>query len=191
MKIKFFFIIFLLLFSRGCDFYSTSLWFFDHPEGEQNLLYRFLGLGWQGLILSNMLIVGLVILSFYYYSYHYKIDSVTTRHSKLTNYISERYYGKSGLFFQVFYKIPTNKKTLLGHTGYVLIRVVIIGSFLATIHNLCQYYNVPIYNAYRELVIRPLFVVYGLIVVSFIYFQYRIWKKEFNDSQVHFDTHAS
>jgi hypothetical protein len=46
MKLKFFLLTFLLLFSRGCDFYSTSLWFFDNPTGEQNPLYQFLA--WAG-----------------------------------------------------------------------------------------------------------------------------------------------
>lgn len=191
MKLKFFLIVFLLLFSRGCDFYSTSLWFFDNPGGEQNLLYRFLGFGWTGLIISNILLVGLIIYSFYYYSFKYKIEKVATPHEKLTDYVSERYYGKRGLFFQVFYKMPGNKTTLWGHLGYVLIRIAITGSFLATIHNLCQVYNVPIYNTFRELVVRPLFVIYGLILLSFVFFQYRLWRKEFNYSKMRFETNAS
>jgi len=191
MKIKFFLLTFLLLFARGCDFYSTSLWFFDNPTGEQNPLYRFFGLGWTGLIVSNVILVGLIIYCFYYYTYKYSIGKVLTKPTKLTDYISERYYNKSGLFFQVFYKTPKNKKTLLGHLGYVLIRIAIIGSFLATVHNLFQYYNISVYNSFREIVGRPLFVIYGLIFGSFIYFQFKIWKKEFNKARLMFDTNSS
>ena len=39
MKVKFILLTFLLLFARGCDFYSTSLWFFqkDGIKDERNL----------------------------------------------------------------------------------------------------------------------------------------------------------
>ena len=187
MNIKFFLLTFLLLFARGCDFYTTSLWFFDNPTGEQNLLYRLFGLGWTGLIISNIIIVGLIIYCFYYYTYKYHIDKSPTKPNKLTDYISERYYNKSGYFFQVFYKIPKNKNTFLGHWGYVLIRIAIIGSFLAAIHNFCQYYNMPVYNSFRELIGRPLFVIYGMIFGSFLYFQFKLWNKEFSLARRMFD----
>ncbi len=61
MKLKFFILTFFLLFARGCDFYSTRLWFFDDPTGEQNPLYRFFGTGWTGLIIVNLIIVGLIL----------------------------------------------------------------------------------------------------------------------------------
>ena len=187
MKTKFFLLTFLLLFSRGCDFYSTSLWFFDNPTGEQNLLYRFFGLGWTGLLVSNIIIVALIIYSFHYYTFKYRMDHVSAKPNNLMDYVSERYYGKTGLFFQIFYKTPGNKNTLWGHMGYVLIRMVIIGSFLATIHNLCQFYNIPMYNTFREIVGRPLYIIYGLIFLSFIFFQYRLWNKEFKMAINRFD----
>ena len=187
MKTKFFLLTFLLLFSRGCDFYSTSLWFFDNPTGEQNLLYRFFGLGWTGLLVSNIIIVALIIYSFHYYTFKYRMLNVSAKPNNLMDYVSERYYGKAGLFFQIFYKTPGNKNTLWGHMGYVLIRMVIIGSFLATIHNLCQFYNIPMYNTFREIVGRPLYIIYGLIFLSFIFFQYRLWNKEFKMAINRFD----
>lgn len=187
MKSKFFLLTFLLLFSRGCDFYSTSLWFFDNPTDEQNLLYRVFGFGWTGLVVSNIILIGLIIYCFYYYTYRYRIGNVVTKPNKLTDYVSERYYGRTGLFFQVFYKTPSNKMTLLGHSGYVLIRVLIVGSILAAIHNLCQFYNVPIYNTFRKIVGRPLFIIYGLIFLSLIFFQYRLWSKEYKTAIMMFD----
>ena len=178
MKLKFFLLTFLLLFARGCDFYSTSLWFFDNPTGETNPLYRFFGVGWTGLILANIIIVGLIIYAFYFYSFKYKTTRQTSS-NKLTDFVSELYFNEKGRFIEVFYKIPKNKSTLLAHTGYVLIRVVIIGSFLATFHNICQFYNLSFYNTLREIVGRPLYVIYGLIFISFIYFSYRVWTKEY------------
>lgn len=179
MKLKFYLLTFVLLFSRGCDFYSTSLWFFDNPTGEQNPLFQFFGVGWSGLIIANIILVGLIIYAYYYYTFTYVRVTIKTKHSKLTDFVSELYFNEKGRFIEVFYKTPSNKKTLLAHSGYILVRVVIFASFLATIHNFCQFYNVSIYNSYREIVGRPLFVIYGLILISFIYFSYKLWSKEF------------
>lgn len=178
MKLKFFILTFLLLFARGCDFYSTSLWFFDNPEGETNPLYRLFGVGWTGLIVANIIVVGLIIYAFYFYSFKYKQTKYSSSNN-LTDFVSELYFNEKGRFYEVFYKIPKNKKTLIAHTGYVLVRVVIVASFLATFHNLCQFYNVSFYNTFREIVVRPLYIIYGLIFTSFLYFSYQIWSKEY------------
>lgn len=180
MKIKFIFLILLLLFARGCDFYSTSLWFFDNSSDEMNPLTRIFGFDWTGLILTNLILVVLIIYGYYYYTFKYSSPKMSSIPDKLTDFVSELYFNEKGKFHQVFYKIPKNKKIFIGHTGYVLIRVIIIASVLATIHNLCQFYNVPAYNAFREIVKRPLFIIYGLIISSFIYFSYRLWKSEYD-----------
>ncbi|MBK7668754.1 MAG: hypothetical protein IPJ32_16315 [Sphingobacteriaceae bacterium] len=179
MKLKFYLLTFLVLFARGCDFYSTSLWFFDNPTGETNPLYRFFGVGWNGLIIANVIIVGLIIYAFYYYTFKYTSTKLKTRPSKLTDFVSELYFNEKGRFLDIFYRTPKNKKILLAHTGYVVIRVVIFASFLATVHNLCQFYNISIYNSFRNIVGRPLFVIYGLILSSLFYFSYRLWNKEY------------
>lgn len=187
MKTKFFLISFLLLFARGCDFYSTSLWFFDNPTGETNPLYKFLGFGWNGLLISNAVVVGLLIYAFYYFSFKYRMGQFADRPQKLTDFVSELYFNEKGKFYQVFYKSAKNKKVLLAHFGYVMVRVVILGSFLATIHNLCQYYQVGAYAYFREFVGRPLFVIYGLILLSTGFFSFRLWNKEYVMAKKQFD----
>lgn len=187
MKLKFYLLTFLLLFARGCDFYSTSLWFFHNPTGEQNPLYQFFGVGWAGLIISNIVIVGLIIYAFYYYSFRYIPTKLNKKPNQLTDYVSEIYFNEKGRFLEVFYKTPKNKKILLAHSGYVVIRTVILVSFLATIHNLCQFYSVSIYNSFREVVIRPLFVIYGLMILSLFGFAYRLWSKEYKLSKSSFE----
>lgn len=178
MKLKFFILTILLLFARGCDFYSTSLWFFDNPTGETNPLYRFFGVGWTGLIITNIIIVGLIIYAFYFYSFKYKTKGKTSSNN-LTGFVSELYFNEKGRFFQIFYRIPKNKPAFLAHAGYVLVRVGIVASFLATFHNVCQFYNLSFYNSFREIVGRPLYIIYGLILASFIYFSYQLWRNEY------------
>lgn len=185
MKLKFFILTFVLLFARGCDFYSTSLWFFEHPEHETNLLQKFFSVGWTGLIIVNIVVVGLIWYAFYYYSFKYRRMKKTSSNN-LTDFISELYFNEKGRFFQLFYKIPTNWKTFVAHMGYVLVRTVIVGSFLATFHNLCQFYQVSFYSAFRDLVGRPYYVICALILITSFYFSYRLWAKEYqlslNDS---------
>ena len=98
MKLKFIVLTFLLLFARGCDFYSTSLWFFDNPTGETNPLTSILGFGWYGLLASNAIIIGLIIYAFYYYSFRYKIKKTNTTSTKLTDYVSELYFNEKGKY---------------------------------------------------------------------------------------------
>jgi len=187
MKLKFFLFTFLLIFARGCDFYSTGLWFFDDPSGETNPLTSILGFGWTGLIVANVILVGLIIYAFYYYSFKYKKGVVLSSPNKLTDFVSELYFNEKGKFYQVFFIFPKNKKILLGHAGYILVRVIIVGSFLATIHNLCQFYDVEVYNTYREIVKRPLYVIYGLLLLSMGYFSYRLWHREFEMTKKEFE----
>lgn len=183
MKTKFFILTFFLLFSRGCDFYSTSLWFFqpNGADGEMNPLTSILGFGFNGLVISNILIIATIIYAFYFYSFKYKSKMLNHIPRNHIEYASEIYFNQKGKFFQLFYKMPENKKVFVAHLGYVMVRVIIFGSFLATFHNLCQFYNISFYNTFREIVIRPLFVIYGLIALSFLYFQYRVLNKEYQE----------
>lgn len=183
MKLKFYLLTILLLFSRVCDFYSTGLWFFDNQSGERNSLTRFFDVGFTGLITANIIIVALVIYAFYRYSFKYSINILTSKPEKLTDYISESYFSEKGKFFHIFYRTPADKNILIAHSGYILIRVIIFGSFLATFHNLCQFYNVAFYNTFREIVKRPLFIIYALILLSAGYFAYRLWKSEFETAK--------
>lgn len=183
MKVKFAVFSFFLIFFRGCDFYSTSLWFFDNPADETNPMSMIFGMGWTGFIIFNIVVVSFILYLFYYYSFQYSVNPISELPNKLTEYISKRYYGVTKKFYWIFYKIPKNKSAFFGHLGYTIIRVVIIASILATIHNLCQFYHIPIYNTFREIVNRPLYFIYGLIIISTIYFLYRIWSKEFKEAK--------
>ncbi len=181
MTIKFWGLILLLLFARACDFYSTSLWIFQPNgiENESNPLTKYLGFGWNGLVLSNIALIVLIIAGHYYYTFKYVPIKFTDKPTTIFDFISELYFNEKGKFYQVFYRFPRDKKLLIAHFGYVLIRALIIASFLATSYNLCQFYNMPLYNTYRKIVGRPLYVIYGLIVLSVAYFQFRLLAKEY------------
>jgi hypothetical protein len=182
MKLKFLAITFLLLFARGCDFYSTQLWFFEPGgmAGETNPLTRYLGVGWTGLIIVNVIVVSLILISYYYYLVHYRSPVMNPRPAKFLDFASQLYFKEDGKLYKLFYTLPLDKKMMAAHYGYMLTWIVIIGSFMATIHNLCQFYQVPIYDSYREIVGRPLYVIYGLLALTYLWFQYRVLKIEYN-----------
>lgn len=182
MKLKFLTMVTLLLFARGCDFYSTSLWFFEPGgmEGEMNPLTRLFGVGWNGLIISNLIIISLIIGAYFFYVFRYRPQHNIPRTYRFLDFVSELYFHQKGKAYQLFYKSPADKRVLVAHLGYVMIRVTIVGSFLATFHNLCQYYQVGFYDTYRDIVGRPLYVIYGLIALSLLFFLYRVLKKEYS-----------
>ncbi len=189
MKIRFVLLTMLLLFARGCDFYSTRLWYVDSPQDETNPLASLLGFGWSGLLIVNISIVGLIIYAYYYYSFKYTRKRLPGKPERMTEFISELYFNEKGKFYRVFYQMPKDKRVLLGHSGYILLRVLIIASLLATLHNLGQFYQVPAYQAFRAWVSRPSWVIYGLIACSFVYFSYRLWKKEFDAAKREWELH--
>ena len=74
-KIKFLSVMFLLLFARGCDFYSTSLWIFQEGglEHETNPLTQIFGVGWNGLVMVNVIVITLISYCFYIYTFKYNV----------------------------------------------------------------------------------------------------------------------
>ncbi|MBL7816352.1 MAG: hypothetical protein JNL70_15130 [Saprospiraceae bacterium] len=184
MKLKFWLLTGLLLFSRGCDFYSTSLWFFqpDGMKGEMNPLTYFFGVGWNGLILANVIVISLILHAFYQYSYHKTKPQFTTRPKDYMDYGSLLYFNQSGQLYKLMYQCPKNHSVAWQHFGYIVVRVVIILSFLAPAHNLLQYYNVATYDLVLDaihLVMRPLLLMALFGIALLVYFQIRILKKEF------------
>jgi hypothetical protein len=180
-KLRFFALVTLMLFARGCDFYSTSLFFFqpNGMEGETNPLTKYFGVGWNGLIIANLIVVGIIIAAYYYHSFRYKPRPLPMAVSNFKEFVSVLYYGEKGKLYKFFYQMPTDKNTAIAHSGYVAIRVVIVGSFLATIHNLCQFYDVQWYEAFRLAVGRPHFVIWGIFIVSLLYFQHQVLKRAY------------
>ncbi len=176
MKIKYISIILLLLFARGCDFYSTSLWFFQPGgmEDEMNPLTRYFNVGWNGLIAVNILVVIGISLLYYYYEFRYQpVSQFTNAARTRKEYASLLYFNTPNQFYKTMYGRPIHRKPFYAQTGYVLIRTIIFVSFLATIHNLCQYYNVWWYNIFRSIVIRPHYMIAGLSLL-FLIFTYRL-----------------
>jgi hypothetical protein len=182
-KADFIIFTFLLLFTRGLDFYSTSLWFFN-PQGmddETNPLTYFLGLGWNGLVVVNILLILWILHSYYYYCFIYEPKKFIFPPNDFKSYVSLLYFGSDNMFYKIFYSLPKNKSASRAHFGYMVIRVVIIGGLLASMHNFFQYYDFFFYEKYRGIVKRPLYVFYIIMLLSIFYFHYKSLKIEFDE----------
>lgn len=104
MKLRFALLTFLLLFSRACDFYSTSLWFFQEngKKGEMNPLTKIFAAGWSGLLINNIILIGIIIYCLYSFYFRYKLPANLPEEP--TNYkelASLQYYHSADKFYQV------------------------------------------------------------------------------------------
>ncbi len=185
-SIKYIFAMFLLVFARGCDFYSTSLWIFE-PGGldnEVNPLTQLFGVGWNGLVLVNFVVCTFIAYCYYVYIYKYKLDLALNQvPTSAIEYASILYYKRKKQLWKILYKMPVDKKIASAHTGYVATWGAICASFLAAIHNLLIFYDNRYYSIYMEAVLYPMFVFYFSIITTLLYFTWRLWKMEFLEYQ--------
>lgn len=166
----------LLIGSRVLDFYSTSLWFFQEGgmAGETNPLTRFFGVGWNGLVLVNIILCGFVIWACFYSIFLYQPPKLQNRPNNVFTYLSNLYFNRDDKFYEMFYKTPKNWRPFLGHFGHSFIRMLILASCLAAGHNFAQYYQWDFYQEFRVVVRRPHYVIFAVILIAYslIYWRY-------------------
>ncbi|MFM2395076.1 MAG: hypothetical protein RLZZ546_3059 [Bacteroidota bacterium] len=183
-KLKYLSVIFLLLFARGCDFYSTSLWIFEENglAQETNPLARFFGVGWNGLVIVNIIATGIIAYCYYTYVFKYKINpNLNPKPNNFKEYISLLYFGHKNQFSKLLYKFPKNKVASTSHFGYIAIWGVIFGSFYAAMHNLLQFYNNETYDVILNFIhFRALFG-YCMLFGPLIYLSIRLYKREYRE----------
>lgn len=183
MKIKkFLSITLLMIVARGCDFYSTSLWIFEPGgmEQEMNPLVSWFGMGWNALVISNIALVLLILVAYYYHCFHFNPKKrVTDSPSNYREYVSLLYFGVKNQFYQSLYRIPKYGKPYFAHMGYALTRAVILGSFLAAIHNISIHYQLEYYTYVIDSIKRPTFLIYTLFIVSAVLFYLKLVKREY------------
>jgi len=104
-KLRFFALVTLLLFARGCDFYSTGLWFFqpNGMQGETNPLTKYFGVDWNGLITTNFTVVGIFVAAYCYQSFRYKPGQLPMAFNNFKEFVSVLYIGEKGKLHKFFY----------------------------------------------------------------------------------------
>lgn len=170
MKIfKYILVCLFLLFTRGCDFYSTHLWIFEENglQDERNPLTFFLGIGWQGLIYVNLIVIIFAMALYFIYSFKYHPQQMKNKKPRtLWQYMSLLFYEKENQWYKIFYSIPYKKMAFWSHAGNCLIYTLIIASLLATMHNLGQYYQLKGYQNFSKMIGSPIALIYTLIAIN-------------------------
>ncbi len=180
--IKYITVLFLLLFARGCDFYSTSLWIFQENglTDETNPLTQLFGVGWNGLIVVNVVVVLIIAFCYYQYTFKYKVESkLIAKPETFKEYASILYYGKKNQLWKLLYKLPKNRKAAIAHSGYIAIWSVIFASLIVMTHNLLQFYDNKFYDVYLETVKYPKVLFYSIIFSPLVLLSYKLYKSEF------------
>jgi len=119
----------LFLITRVGDLIATYIGTPDLTKEANPLVYTF-GLGWEALIIAN--IIGFIIAVFLLYYTFIKYKSNVIPCDGLKQYISMLYFNRPDKFLWTFYKFPNKKNWsfLLAWIGFVLTIVMIITSFI-------------------------------------------------------------
>ncbi len=120
----------LALADGGLTLYNTP-----DLEYEGNPLVSRLGLGWAGLIISNLAFLALLffICRFAFYKYQTFVADVPD----MKAYISQMFYNRPDRFKWFFYKLPENRKPALAafcfaiYFGILAGRVTVVSEWIA------------------------------------------------------------
>ncbi|WP_116109188.1 hypothetical protein [Lewinella sp. IMCC34191] len=167
----------LLLFMRGCDIYSTSLWFFQ-TEGYKDETNPLVGLGmdWNVLLVANVIVViGVLALYYVHLINRQKVPALPRlqgEYRSTWDFAADLYYGSRKHKYKLLYRLSDDKRIALGHYGVVLLSTIVFASGVATAHNLLSYHRVGFYVDLKGS-INNLLYLYYLAFALFAFFSYR------------------
>ena len=173
---KFILTVFLLTITRFYDIYTTYLYIPD-LEGEMNPLASLFNLGWGPLLLVQ--VAALAFLTYCAYIYHFmevKTPGIDNN-CPLTSFISLFHFQSPHQFNKVFYKLPTNKPSLLFTIGGILPKALIIISLMVGTST-TMLINSKQYRTFYETFGFP--VILGMIVavISILTVRFYVWERK-------------
>jgi hypothetical protein len=172
---KFIFLSTLLILTRYADAQTTYLYTPDLAK-EGNPLVSILGFGWAASIIVQLIGLSIAIYSLWVYSFRAVKTPAISSNIPLTQFISLFHFNNRDSFLKLFYKLPTNKNSLMYSMGYIFTYSLIFFSIIVSISTTLllvskDYRN--LYSAYRI----PVYL-YLLVILIIIYFSKRFYKKE-------------
>ncbi len=186
----FFRIIGLILITRFLDGLITYLVTPD-LKYEANPIESVLGLGWIGLFLFNVMLIGIVIYLTYFQIYT-EFKNYPAQKYNLKQFVSYYFFNAPDQFYKLFYSFPRNKKALAYAHGYIVPRTLILFGVVIIVHNLLQYlqgfaYFEPLLTGYVAFCWnhKGLFWVVLGIITSYFYFYYasKFFRMEYENYQ--------
>ncbi len=172
-----FFTYFILMISDGL------LTLYNTPDLslEGNPLVTKLHLGWGALITVNAIFM-IVIFICCKYTFE-KYQTINAEVPDLKSYISQIFYNRPDKFIWTLYKLPKNRKPVMGWFCYVLVYSLITGAVVRIFEWLMFTFDIhiSIYNKIDNLFFGRFDIFVGIstmILLSYVWF-----KKEFNKSK--------
>ena len=172
---RFIFLASLLILTRIADAQTTYLHTSD-LKNEANPLVSFLGLGWTGLIIIQ--IIGLIFLIYSLWVYSFRQVEIPSfdRNISTTKFISLFHFRETKSFDKLFYKLPTNRNSLLSAIGFImtysLITISILVSTSTTILILSEKYRI-FYSEFRIPII-----LYSICFLIILFWSRHFYKNE-------------
>jgi len=172
---KFIFLSALLILTRFADAQTTYLYTSDLKK-EANPLVSLFGFGWTGSIIIQ--ITGLTFVIYALWIYSFKKVQVPDFNKKITlkQFISLFHFNDTGSFLKLFYKLPTNKNSLLYSFGYISTYTLIFFSIIVS----CSTTFLILSKGYRNFYsfYKTPILLYTLSFILIIILAVRFYKKE-------------
>ena len=177
-RLKFFIILFWMLFSKSYDAYCT----FEHTPDlskEANPLVTVLGFDWDLLLL----VIGCLTLYTCYTLYLISFKPVKLfpeeKGYSFSNFIAYMYFGKKSNLLSALYKLPSLKDKRFHYSfGNILVRYLVFAGFVSTI----MWLMINNSEFYRD--IHNHFVIYGILISGTYIILYNYYKINYKKYQL-------
>jgi len=177
-RLKFFIILFWMLFTKSYDAYCT----FQHTPDlskEANPLVSVLGFNWFWLLLVIGILTIYTCYTLYLISFKpVKLYPVEKEYS-FSNFIAYMYFGKKSNLLSMLYKLPSLKDKRIHYSlGNILVRYLVFAGLVSTI----MWLLINNSEFYRD--IHNHLVVYGILISGTFMIMYNYYKTNYKRYQM-------
>lgn len=178
---KFILLSILLILTRLADILTT---YQSTPDlkYEFNPLVSKLGLGWTGLILTQVAFLLLIIYALWIYCFRNVEVLPVENKLSMKKFVSLFYFKNTTSFFKIFYKLPTNKNSFLYSAGYIATYTLIIIRVMISSSTFLLLKNKTYKDFYNN--ISGWICLYLLGIVLGIYYSIKFFKNEYNTRSI-------
>ena len=177
-KMKFFIILFWMIFSKSYDAYCT----FQHTPDlslEANPLVSVLGFSWFWLLLVIGILTIYTCYTLYLISFKPIILYPLEKGLSFCDFITYMYFGKKSNMISILYKFPSLKNKRFHYTfGNIFTRYLVFAGIVSTV----MWLLINNSEFYRE--IHNHLVIYGILICGTFIILYHYYKTNFKRYQL-------
>lgn len=163
---KFLLLSVLIIVGRTYDATTTYLYTPDLAN-ETNILVKFSGANWTGVMAIQLLLTGLTIGLLYFYFFKFVPNRPIDKNLTLKQFVSYLYYGNTHSFHKLFYKLPTDKRVLLASTGYIASMTLLCISYIVGTSTTLLLVSSRYRQLYQQGIPYLLYVLIGALAIGF------------------------